>query len=127
MCLPVLLGVPLGDVHVEIGLHLVDEADVLARELAAGAREGAQVGADEVGAGRSSPSTGGSSASRRSAWRASSAGSGAGSLSTCATQCGIAGEGVDVAFLDPVEPQTEHQIFTDQGGGVHALNANCKT
>ena len=48
--LPVLLGVALGDVHVEIRLDLVDEADILARELAAGAREGAQVGADEVGA-----------------------------------------------------------------------------
>jgi hypothetical protein len=32
------------------------------------------------------------------------------------TQRGVTGEGVDVAFLDPVEAQTEQQIFADQGG-----------
>src|SRR6202022_2458239 len=36
-------------------------------------------------------------------------------------------EGVDVAFLDPVEAQAEQQIFADQGGGVHGLNGRCKT
>ncbi len=35
--------------------HLVDEADVLARELAAGAGQRAQVGADEFGARRFQP------------------------------------------------------------------------
>jgi hypothetical protein len=28
----------------------------------------------------------------------------------------VTGERVDVAFLDPVEAQTEQQIFADQGG-----------
>jgi hypothetical protein len=32
------------------------------------------------------------------------------------TQRGVAGEGVDVTFLDPVEAQTEQQIFADHGG-----------
>jgi hypothetical protein len=37
--LPVLLGIALGDVHVEIRRDLVDEPDVLAGELAAGTRQ----------------------------------------------------------------------------------------
>lgn len=32
-----------------------------------------------------------------------------------AAQFGVSGEGVDVALLDPVETQSEHQIFTDEG------------
>ena len=42
-------------------------------------------------------------------------------------QSGIAGEGVDVALLDPVKPQAEQQVFADQGAGVHGDHANCKT
>ena len=42
-------------------------------------------------------------------------------------QRGIAGEGVDVALLDAVEPQTEEQILANDGGGVHALNRKCNT
>ena len=39
----------------------------------------------------------------------------------------VAGERVDVAFLDPVEPQAEQQIFADEGAGIHGDHANCKT
>ncbi len=35
-----------------------------------------------------------------------------------AAQRGVAGERVDVAFLDPVEAQSEHQVFADQGAGI---------
>ena len=42
-------------------------------------------------------------------------------------QLRIAGEGVDVALGDPVEPQTEHQVVAYQGAGLHGNHANCKT
>ena len=82
--LPIALRVALGDVHVEIRLHLVDEADVLARELPAGAGQRPQVGRDVVGAGRIEAvgvrHLGDQPLGRA---RASSAGSGAGSFCTC--------------------------------------------
>ena len=43
------LGVALGDVDVEVLPDLLDEADVLARELAARAGQGLQVGGEVVG------------------------------------------------------------------------------
>ena len=47
-------------------------------------------------------------------------GVGRGFVGDLATQRGIAGEGVDVALFDAVEPQTEQQVFADQGAGLHA-------
>ena len=52
MCVAVLLYVTLGDRHVEIVAHLVDEPHRLAGELAPGAGQRAQVCGDELGAGR---------------------------------------------------------------------------
>ncbi len=44
-----------------------------------------------------------------------------------AAQRRIAGEGVDVALLDAVEAQAEHEVVADEGAGLHANHANCKT
>ncbi len=46
--------------------------------------------------------------------------SGAGSVATALAQRRIAGEGVDVALLDPVETQTEEQVLADQRVRFHA-------
>ena len=80
MRVAVALRVALGDVHVEIGLDLVDEADGLTGEFPSRTGQGAQMGADVVGARVvEARRRRGSSASSRSACRARSAGSGAGS------------------------------------------------
>ena len=41
-----------------------------------------------------------------------------------AAQRGVSGKGVDVAFLDPVEAQTEQQVFADEDVGLHAVDAS---
>jgi len=47
--LQVLLGIALGDVHIEICLDLIDETDLLPGELTGGAGKGAQVSGDVIG------------------------------------------------------------------------------
>ena len=128
--LAVAVGVALDDVDVEVGLapprrtrRPRPRTCGPRRPAPADGRRGSRraAGSRPVGAC-------GTSASSRSAWRARSAGSGAGSDATARAQRGIAGEGVDVALLDPVESQTEQQIFADQGAVASMpTNANCKT
>lgn len=106
----VALGVAAADLDVEVVAHLVDEADLLAGELARGDLQGPQVCADEVGA------LVGEACFARNLRQFGQQPVGLphqvsrlrrGLVGDCAAQFGIAGERVDVAFLDTVEPQTE--------------------
>ncbi len=115
--------VAFADVHVEVGVHLVDEADVFAGELAGRALQRAQVSAHIVGAllvesvaprhirqrGYQPPGL---------ADQIGRVGRGLGGHRLA--QRRIAGEGVDVARFDPVEAQTEQQVLADQRVRVHA-------
>ena len=114
MGLPVFLRIPLGDVHVEVGGHLVDEADLFPGELAACAVQCAQMGGDVGGAvGIQVVGYLGEQPLRLSGQVRRV---GRGFVRARLTQRRVAGEGVDVAFLDPVEAQTEQQILADQSG-----------
>ena len=97
--------VALGDRHVEIRAHLVDETDRLTGELAAGAGQRAQMRGDEVGAGGiegrrnlAEQFIGTPRQVRRTRlWL----------VVDRAAQARVTGERVDVAGLDPVEAQTQ--------------------
>ena len=121
------------DLHVEIGVDLVDEADGLPGELPSGTSQRAQMGAEVVGARvvEARRAVGARHVRQLGEQPVGLPGqvSGVGSRFGCngLPQRGVTGEGVDVAFLDPVEPQAEQQIFADQGAGVHSDHANCKT
>ncbi len=129
MCLAVPLRVALGDPHVEVGFHLVDEADLLAGELAARARQRAQVRADERGAVVVRARRAVGEQSLRLPGQVGGVRTGLGGHRP--PERGIAGERVDIALLDPVEAQSEQQVVADQGRristGVHTDQANCKT
>ena len=127
MGLQVALADDPGDMHVEIGLHLVDEADVLARELEVRTGQRAQMRRDVVGAGRIEVIRDFGGQPLGCQCQVGGIGERVRVLHLL-TQGRVAGEGVDVIFLDPIEAQTEQQIFADQGGvGVHGLNGKCKT
>ena len=114
MRLPVLLGVALGDADVEIGLDLVDEPDILAGEFAARAGQRAQVGADELGTARVPVGARAQFGQQPVGLTGQVGGLRSRLVGDRTPQFGVSGEGVDVAFLDPVEAQPEQQIFTDQ-------------
>ncbi len=110
MRLPVRLRLALADAHVEVVVHLVDETDVFAGELTAGAFQRAQVCAHIVGAllvksvavlhiwkRRDQPSGLADQIGRV----------GCGFSQHGLAQRRVAGEGVDVTRLDAVETQTE--------------------
>ena len=76
------------DAHLEVGLHLVDERHLLARQPAGAHRQRVQVGAQErdpLGVPARCPAT---RADSCAACRASSAGSGRGSAATCSRSAG---------------------------------------
>ncbi len=110
MRLPVRLRLALADAYVEVVVHLVDETDVFAGELTAGAFQRAQVSAHVVGAlsvksvamfdiwkRRDQPSSLADQIGRV----------GCGLSRHRVAQRRVAGERVDVTRLDAVEPQTE--------------------
>ena len=110
MRLPVGLRLALADAHVEVVVHLVDETNVFAGELTAGAFQRTQVGSHVVGTLLVK------SVAVRHVWkrRDQPAGLtdqigrvGCGLSRHRLAQCRVAGEGVDVTRLDPVETQTE--------------------
>jgi hypothetical protein len=109
--LQVPLGIALGDVHVEIGLDLVDEADVLARELPACTGQRPQMARDVVAARRIEVVR---NLGQQTLGLDGQVGRiGRGLVLHLAAQVRVACVGVDVAFLDPVEAQTDQQIFAD--------------
>jgi hypothetical protein len=119
------LGVALDDVDVEVLPDLVDESDVLPRELAARTGQGLQVGGQVVG-----PLDVQAVGVRD---RLQQPLRGPGELRRVGGRLGrhrlaqrrIAGERVDVALFDAVEPQTEQQVLANQGGGLHGHHRNC--
>ncbi len=110
VCLPIGVRVALADAHIEIGVHLVDKPDVFPGELAGRALQRTQVSAYVVG-----PLLVESVAVRhirqcgdQPAGLPNQVGRIGGGLGRHAlAQRRVAGEGVDVAGLDPVETQTE--------------------
>ncbi|BBZ12525.1 hypothetical protein MBRA_27200 [Mycobacterium branderi] len=110
------------DVDVEVVAHLLDEADVLAVELARTARQRPQVDAQILGAGfvksvaarhvrqRGDQTFGLADQCRRVRRRF---------VGDKPPQRRIAGVGVDISGLDPVEAQTQQQVLADQAGGLH--------
>ncbi len=112
--LPVAVGVALGDPDVEVGLHLVDEPDLLTREFVAGARQRPQVRPDERRP-RIVESRG--EFGQQPLGLAGQVGGVRLRLgSDRALEGGVTGERVDVAFLDSVEAQSEHQVLGHHGG-----------
>ena len=121
----VAIRVALADPHVEIRLHLVDEPDLLPGELACGAGQRAQVRPDERCPRLVEPGWQLGLQTFGVTNQLGRLGSRFGSHT--APQGGVTGERVDVAFLDPVEAQSELQVLLDQAGrswrrdtGVHA-------
>ena len=126
----VALGVASADLDVEVVANLLDEPDVITRELACGAVQSAQMGADETGPLLGEPRTAGDA--RKCGQQPPGLGRQLGRLRRRfardhSAQPVVAGEGVDVAVLDAVEPQTEQEVFTNQVVGLHGFHANCKT
>jgi hypothetical protein len=124
------MRVATADLHVEVVTHLIDESHLLAGELAARTGQCPQVGGDEVGTvvGEST----GARDVRQGGEQTLGLGGQAGRIGCrlvgdLAAQPCVAGEGVDVAFLDPVEPQTEQQVLADEVVGLHGVHASCKT
>ncbi len=105
--LQVLIRIALGDVHVEVGLDLADEADVVACELPTGAGQRPQVGRHVIGAGPIEAVGARHLGGQALGLVRQVGGIGRGLVVHLLTQGGVAGEGVDVAVLDPVEAQTE--------------------
>ena len=106
----VALRITAADLDVEVVAHLVDEAHLLAGELARGELQGPQVRADEVGTlvGETPGARDVGQLGELSVRLPGQFGRlGRGFVGHRPAQFGIAGEGVDVAFLDTVEPQTE--------------------
>ena len=110
MRLPVGLRLALADVHVEVVVYLVDEADVFSGELAPGAVQRTQMSADVVRAVLVE------SVAARHIWQRCDQPLGlADQIGRVRRGLGqhrlaqrrIAGEGIDVTRLDPVEAQTE--------------------
>ena len=121
--LPVRLCLALADAHVEVVVHLVDETDRFSGELAPRTFQRAQMSTYIVGALLIK------SVAVRHIWKrrdqppglANQIGRvGRGLGQHRLAQLWIAGEGVDVTRLDPVESQTEQQILADQCGRFHA-------
>ena len=109
--------------HVEVVVHLVDEADLFSGELAARAGQCAQMSTQVVDA-RLVEST--ECTAARHIWQRRD------QSPSLADQVGrvrrgfgqhrlaqrrITGEGIDVTGLDAVEAQTEQQVLADQRGG----------
>ena len=110
----VALRVTFGDVDVEVLPHLLDESDVFAGELAAGACERLQVCRQVVGPGGVQTTAG--HLREQSPGLARQIGRiGSGFVGDLPAQPRVAGERIDVTLLDPVEAQSEKQIFVDQG------------
>ena len=103
----VLLGVALGDTDVEIRLDLVDEPDILTRELATGTRQRAQVSADEIGTPLFQIAARVQFAQQPVGLTGEFGGLRSRLVGHRTPQFGVSGEGVDIAFLDPVEAQPE--------------------
>jgi hypothetical protein len=122
--LPIGVGVALADVHVEVGVDFVDEPDGFAGELAGRALQRTQVSAQIVGAllvESVAPRHVRQGGDQPTGLPAQIGRIGFGLVRYPLAQCGIAGEGVDIARLDPVETQTEKQVLTDQRVRVHAV------
>ena len=104
------------DVDVEVGPNLLDEADIRTGEFAPGTFQRAQVGGNEL---RALISEGGGSGHRRQLaeqppGRGGQLGRiGRGLVGHRSPQPRVPGERVDVALLDPVEPQTEHEVLAN--------------
>src|SRR5690606_25363125 len=133
--LPVHLGITLGDVDVEVGLDLLDEPDGFAGEFAAGAGQRPQVGGQIVGPGLFQTVDPGQFGQQPFGLAGQTGRIRGRLVGHLGAQLRIAGEGVDVTVLHPVEPQPEQQIFTDEAGRggavvdtrIHVHNRRCKT
>ena len=90
------------------------------------ARAGAAVKSARCSVKPSRRGTSGSAASRRSALRGRHR-LRRGLVGDLSAQGQVTGEGVDVALLDAVEPQTEQQVFANEAVRLHDIHANCKT
>lgn len=118
MGLTVAVGVSPADAgEVEVLAHLVDETDLLPGEPAARTRQRPQMHPQVVGARRLKTTRqfgeqllGLLGQHRRVGHRL---------VLDQPAQRRVTGEGVDITRLDPVEAQTEQQVFTDQGSGLH--------
>ncbi len=97
----------MADADVEIRLDLVDEADVLTRELAAGTGQRTQVSADEMGTPLFQIDTRVQFAQQSVGLTGEGGGIRSRLVGHRTPQFGVSGEGVDIAFLDPVEAQPE--------------------
>jgi hypothetical protein len=126
----VALGLAPADLDVEVGPDLRHETHVLAGESARRAGQRAQVCGDEVRPLLAEPTRMGhlthvspqplGPAGQRGRVRRGLGGH-------LSAQCGIAGEGVDVALLDPVEAQPEFEVLPDQPVRLHDDHASCHT
>lgn len=93
-------------------MHLVDESDVFAGELAPGTRQRLQMSVDERLA-RSVEVTGGQLRAQRGGLAGEVGRVGRGFILDTLPQRGITGEGIDVPAFNTVKSQPEQQVFGD--------------
>ena len=118
------------DVDVKVLPDLLDESDLLAGELAARAGQRTQVRGDEVGPLLREHRVAGQlgELGQQSVGLPGQLGRiGRGFVGDCPAQRGRTGVGVDVALLDAVEPQAQHEVFGNEVVGLHGVHANCHT